>query len=164
MICLQTATATAGLGIRSPAMKGVIIVVVGLAGLMASAAPAGADDDPAAGTACQPNELNNVSTASDGRALRCLADEGGGFSWMADTGAADTIAGLQSQGYTVTITRVGSAPLDQCRVTDVRNPNTVTRTTRGGTAGGGGGGVGAGSGRLETIVVSKTIDVTLDCT
>ncbi|MBV8347983.1 MAG: hypothetical protein JOZ49_10755, partial [Mycolicibacterium sp.] len=75
---------------------------------------------------------------------------------MADTGAAGTIAQLQNQGYTVTITRFGSAPLDQCKVTDVRNPSTITRTNRSGTA--------AGGGRLETIVVSKTIDVTLDCT
>jgi hypothetical protein len=137
-------------------MKGVIIVLVALAGAMASAAPASADDPAAAGTGCQANELNNMATASDGKALRCLANEDGGFTWMADTGAAGTIAQLQDQGYTVTITRLGSAPLDQCKVTDVRNPNTITRTTRTGTA--------AGEGRLETIVVSKTIDVTLDCT
>jgi len=136
-------------------MKAVIIVLVALTGAMASAAPASADD-PAAGAGCQANELNNMVTASDGKALRCLADEQGGFSWMADTGAAGTIAQLQNQGYTVTITRIGSAPLDQCKVTDVRNPSTITRTNRTGTA--------AGAGSLETIVVSKTIDVTLDCT
>jgi hypothetical protein len=77
---------------------------------------------------------------------------------MADnTGAAGTIAQLQAQGYTVKIDRVGSGPLSACKVTDVRNPVTVARTNRTGT--------GAGrAGELETIVVSKTINVSLDCT
>ena len=44
--------------------------------------------------------------------------------------AQDTIAQLQSEGYTVNITRVGSGPLSACKVTDVRNPNTITRTNR----------------------------------
>ena len=134
-----------------------VVMVVAVAAAMASAAPASADD-PAAGASCQARELDNMATASDGRALRCLATEEGGFTWMADTGVAGTIAQLENQGYTVNITRTGSAALDQCKVTDVRNPNTTTRTTRGGTQGEGAGG------RLETIVVSKTIDVTLDCT
>ena len=71
--------------------------------------------------------------------------------------AQDTIALLQSQGYTVKIDRVGSGPLSACKVTDVRNPQTFTRTTRTGT--------GAGhDGDLVTIIVSKTISVSLDCT
>ena len=65
----------------------------------------------------------------------------------------DTIAQLQSQGYTVNITRVGSGPLSACKVTNVRNPNTVTRTNR----------TGPGN-SLQTIIVSKTIDLTLNCT
>ena len=72
---------------------------------------------------------------------------------MADTAAAGTIGQLQSEGYTVTITRVGSGPLSACKVTDVRNPSTVTRTNR----------EGQGGHENVTIIVSKTIDVTLDC-
>ena len=53
---------------------------------------------------------------------------------MADTGAAGTIGQLQSEGYTVTITRVGGGPLSACKVTDVRNPSTITRTNREGQA------------------------------
>ena len=35
--------------------------------------------------------------------------------------AATTINGLEAQGFDVRITRVGSAPLDACTVTGVRN-------------------------------------------
>lgn len=131
------------------------IAAVTLVAAIAVAAPASADDaPPAVGSPCSSTELNHTATTSDGTAVRCLADEENGFSWMADRGAAGTIAQLQSEGYTVTITRVGAGPFDQCKVTDVRNPNTTTYTTR---SHGGAGGV-------NTIVVSKTVDVTLDCT
>ena len=73
---------------------------------------------------------------------------------MGDKGAAGTIAQLQSEGYTVTITRIGTGPLDQCKVTEVRNPNTTTYTTRSH----------EGASGVNTITISKTIDVTLDCT
>ena len=72
---------------------------------------------------------------------------------MSGGSAQDAIAQLQSQGYTVNITRVGSGPLSACKVTDVRNPNTVTRTNR----------TGPGN-SLQTIIVSKTINLTLNCT
>jgi hypothetical protein len=71
--------------------------------------------------------------------------------------AQDTIAQLQSQGYTVKIDRVGSGPLSACKVIDVRNPQTLTRTNRSGTSSG-------NAGDLETIIVSKTISVSLNCT
>ncbi|MDY6872088.1 MAG: hypothetical protein SV966_16905 [Actinomycetota bacterium] len=44
----------------------------------------------------------------------------------ADDSARDTINRLQREGYTVNIDRVGSAPLSECVVTNVRNPQTVT--------------------------------------
>jgi hypothetical protein len=44
----------------------------------------------------------------------------------ADESAQDTIKRLQGEGYTVQIDRVGSAPLSECVVTNVRNPKTVT--------------------------------------
>ena len=76
-------------------MKATIIVVVALAGAMASVAPASADEDPAADTGCQAGQLDNMATASDGMVVRCVANEQSGFSWMADTGAVGTIAQLR---------------------------------------------------------------------
>jgi len=135
-------------------MNGKVMAVALAAGAVITAAPAIADDDPAAGSACSGSELNNTATASDGAALRCLANEQNGFSWMPDRGAAGTIGQLENEGYTVTITRIGSGALDQCKVSEIRNPNTVTRTNRSH----------PGASGVTTITVSKTIDVTLDCT
>ena len=136
-------------------MKGKILVAIVVAGALAVAAPARADDDPPSpGSPCSSNQLNDTATTSDGTIVRCLANEENGFSWMADKGAAGTIAQLQSEGYTVTITRIGTGPLDRCKVTEVRNPNTTTYTTRSH----------EGASGVNTITISKTIDVTLDCT
>ena len=64
---------------------------------------------------------------------------------------------LQSEGYTVNIDRVGTAPLDQCVVTNVRNPQRVTQWVPY-----------TGPGRdgdrvLVQVVTSQSISVTLDC-
>jgi len=64
---------------------------------------------------------------------------------------------LQSEGYTVNIDRVGTAPLDQCVVTNVRNPQQVTQWVPY-----------SGPGRnrdrvLVQVVTSQSISVTLDC-
>ena len=57
-------------------------------------------------------------------------------------------------GYDVIIDRVGNAPLNQCIVTSVRNPQTQTRTFW----------VDEGKHRrLVTVVVSRSINVTLNC-
>ena len=140
-------------------MKGLTTVAVALGAIISaaiSAAPARADD-PTAGSSCLAANLNKTATTSSGNTVRCLANEQGGFSWMADTGAVGVIAQLQGQGYTVNIDRVGSHPLDQCTVTNVRDPVTVTRTNR--TSKGA-----ENLGAMETIIVSKTIKVSLDCT
>jgi hypothetical protein len=71
-----------------------------------------------------------------------------------------TIGQLESDGYYVNIDRVGSAPLDQCFVTSVRNPQDITRTffvDRG---------IGKNGRRdreLVTVVVRRTITVSLNC-
>jgi hypothetical protein len=140
-------------GLRTTPVKGLAAAIMVCALTIACPATA-AGDPPAVGSPCSGNELNNTATTRDGTAVRCLANEDNTFSWIADTGAAGTIAQLQSQGFTVTVTRVGTGSLDQCKVTDVRNPNTTTYTTRSH----------PGAGGVNTIVVSKTIDVTLDCT
>ncbi len=90
---------------------------------------------------------------------------------------AETIGQLEAQGYSVNIDRVGSAPLQDCVVVGVRNPQTVTRLVRvernGGRHhdddddGGGGGGDRRGHGDrdydLVEVVVSKSISVSLNC-
>ena len=70
-----------------------------------------------------------------------------------------TIGQLEAAGYEVNIDRVGSAPLGQCIVTSVRNPQDITRTIR------------VDNGRkgdkrdfdYVTIVVRRTITVSLNC-
>ncbi|HZA09917.1 hypothetical protein [Mycobacterium sp.] len=74
----------------------------------------------------------------------------------ADGNAQRTIADWENQGYTVNIDRVGSGPLDQCTVTSVRNPNTITRFERVD-------GRGPGPSVLVPIVVSRTVQVSLYC-
>jgi hypothetical protein len=68
--------------------------------------------------------------------------------------AYQTIGQLEDEGYDVIIDRVGNAPLNQCIVTSVRNPQTQTRTFW----------VDEGKHRrLVTVVVSRSINVTLNC-
>jgi hypothetical protein len=65
---------------------------------------------------------------------------------------------LRSAGYTVNIDRVGSAPLENCTVLSVRNPQQVTRPVR----------VLDRDGRSRDVdvidvVVHQSISVSLDC-
>jgi hypothetical protein len=83
---------------------------------------------------------------------------------------AETISQLQAQGYTVNVDRVGSARLEDCVVTSVRNPQTVTKLVRvyrnGGRHRDGDGGRGGHGDRdydLVEVVVSKSISVSLNC-
>ena len=64
---------------------------------------------------------------------------------------------LQSEGYTVNIDRVGTAPLDQCVVTSVRNPQQVTQWVPYNGPGRNGDRV------LIQVVTSQSISVTLNC-
>jgi hypothetical protein len=65
-----------------------------------------------------------------------------------------TIGTLEGEGYDVIIDRVGNAPINQCIVTSVRNPQTQTRTFW----------VDEGKHRrLVTVVVSRSINVSLNC-
>ena len=77
----------------------------------------------------------------------------------AEESARQLISRLQSEGYTVNIDRVGTAPLDQCIVTNVRNPQQVTQWVPY---------TGPGRGRdgdrvLVQVVTSQSISVTLNC-
>jgi hypothetical protein len=70
--------------------------------------------------------------------------------------ALNTITYWQEQGYQVNIDRVGSGPLADCVVTSVRNPNTITRLVRVN-------GRGPGRSYLVPVIVSRTVQVSLDC-
>ena len=72
-------------------------------------------------------------------------------------GALDTIVRWQNDGYDVNVDRVGSGPIEDCIVTSVRNPNTITRLER----------VNRGRDRdrsfLVPVIVSRTVQVSLYC-
>ncbi len=79
------------------------------------------------------------------------------WAWAEQT-AAETIASWQAQGYTVNLDRIGSAPLDRCVVTGVRNPQRVTRWIRVEDDGWNG-----HDSELVEVVVSRSVSVSLDC-
>ena len=75
----------------------------------------------------------------------------------ADT-AQETINRLQSEGYVVTVDKLGTGPMSECMVTSVRNPQQTTQLVPF---------VGPGLGRNNNSILlpqtSKTITVSLDC-
>ncbi len=73
--------------------------------------------------------------------------------------AVETIGLLEAEGFYVNIDRVGSAPLDQCTVASIRNPQTQTRLIRVERFGKNG----AKDFDLVPVVVRRTITVSLDC-
>lgn len=75
---------------------------------------------------------------------------------IAPGGAYQVINQLQDQGYDVHIDRVGSAPINECLVTSVRNPQDVTRTFWVGDKH-------DDDRRLITVVVRRYITVSLNC-
>ena len=70
-----------------------------------------------------------------------------------------TIGRLEAEGFYVNIDRVGSAPLDQCVVTSVRNPQEQTRLIRVERIGKNG----KRDFDLIPVVVRRTITVSLNC-
>jgi hypothetical protein len=94
-------------------------------------------------------------TATVAAAGVLVASAGSAMAEPTENGnAAQTISLLEDEGYDVIIDRVGNAPVNQCIVTSVRNPQTQTRTFW----------VGKGRDRrLITVVVSRSINVTLNC-
>ena len=87
---------------------------------------------------------------SAGIATAGLAAIGASAGVASAESAALTIAQLEAQGFDVKISRFGSAPLDQCFVTDVSNSREETRLVRRGDD-------------LVPVVVARRISVTVDC-
>jgi hypothetical protein len=75
---------------------------------------------------------------------------------VAPGGAYQVINQLENEGYDVHIDRVGSAPINECLVTSVRNPHDVTRTLWVGDKH-------DDDRRLVTVVVRRYITVSLNC-
>ena len=73
--------------------------------------------------------------------------------------AQETISRLQDEGYTVNIDRIGTAPMSECVVTNVRNPKKFTQWVPYTGPGGGR----DGDNPLVLAVISQSISVTLDC-
>jgi len=76
---------------------------------------------------------------------------------VADQSAQQVIQQWEDQGYQVNIDRVGSGPIQNCVVTSVRNPNTITRTVRTG------GRFDNTPSTLVPIIVSRTVQISLYC-
>ncbi|MGV9800303.1 hypothetical protein ACWDTP_19875 [Mycobacterium sp. NPDC003449] len=76
----------------------------------------------------------------------------------AEETAQQVISRLQSEGYTVHIDKVGTAPLDQCTVTSVRNPQKFTQWVPYT-----GPGRGGDDRALVQVVTSQTVSVSLNC-
>ncbi len=103
------------------------------------------------------------------RTVRVLAAAGVAFCGLvaastglasADNGqsAQDVINKLQSEGYTVRIDRIGTAPIEDCVVTNIRNPQEFTQLVPL---------LGTAANErniLVPVVISKPISVSLDCT
>ena len=75
----------------------------------------------------------------------------------AEETAQQTISRLQSEGYTVNIDRIGTGPIEQCVVTNVRNPQQVKQWLPYSGPGKDGDRV------LVQVVTSQSISVTLNC-
>ena len=101
--------------------------------------------------------MRTVSTAAAVAALGLLVAPAGA-AW-ADKSAQQTIDELQSEGYTVTIDRIGTGPLSECVVTSVRNPQHTTQwmPVVGPVLGGGDRNV------LVQTTTSQTVSVSLNC-
>lgn len=94
--------------------------------------------------------------AASGAALGTIMAPAGS---AAAESALVTIGQLEAEGFHVNIDRVGSAPLEQCTVISVRNPQTQTRLIRVERIGKNG----KKDFDLVPIVVRRTITVSLDC-
>jgi hypothetical protein len=83
-------------------------------------------------------------------AAGCAAAIGSAGVASAAESAAVTIGQLEAQGFDVKVSRFGSAPLDECVVTDIGRAREETRLVRRGDD-------------LVRVVVARRISVTVDC-
>ncbi len=96
-----------------------------------------------------------VATAALGLSTAAVASAAPSGTATAD----QTIGKLQSEGYTVIVSRTGTGPIDQCAVTEVRPGQTYSRTDSGVP----GNVLGTPGPNIATTVMNKTAYVTLRC-
>ncbi|KUI28003.1 hypothetical protein AU196_05430 [Mycobacterium sp. IS-1742] len=94
--------------------------------------------------------------AVSGVAIGVLAAPAGIAS--AQESAQETIDRLRSEGYTVNIDRVGSGPLSECVVTNVRNAKSTTSWSPIDRIG-----LDDDITVFDPVVVSRSVSVTLNC-
>ena len=97
-------------------------------------------------------------------AVAALVSAAAGLAAADPRNPLDVIEQLELAGYTVTVDRIGNAPIQDCVVTGVRNPQqiTVPAVVIDG-AGGHGGNHGRDDGEVVDVVVHQSISVSLDC-
>ncbi|GFM21296.1 MULTISPECIES: hypothetical protein [Mycobacteriaceae] len=97
-------------------------------------------------------------------AVAALVSAAAGLAAADPRNPLDVIEQLELAGYTVTVDRIGNAPIQDCVVTGLRNPQqiTVPAVVIGG-AGGAGGHGGRDDGEVVDVVVHQSISVSLDC-
>lgn len=69
---------------------------------------------------------------------------------------SQVISRLQSEGYTVTLDKIGTGPIDSCTVSSVRNPQSVSQLVPYV-------GPGLGGDRILVPQTSQTVSVSLIC-
>lgn len=97
-------------------------------------------------------------------AVAALVSAAAGLAAADPRNPLDVIEQLELAGYAVTVDRIGNAPIQDCVVTGVRNPQqiTVPAVVIDG-AGGHGGHHGRDDGEVVDVVVHQSISVSLDC-
>ena len=70
--------------------------------------------------------------------------------------ASQVISRLQSQGYTVTLDKIGTGPIDSCTVSSVRNPQSISQLVPYV-------GPGLGGDRILVPQTNQTVSVSLIC-
>jgi hypothetical protein len=101
--------------------------------------------------------MRTVTTlAAAGLAICGAVGMPAGFA-AADSSAQQVIANWEAQGYQVNIDRVGTGPIQNCVVTSVRNPSTITYTVRTG------GRIDDTPSYLVPVVISRTVQISLNC-
>ena len=100
-------------------------------------------------------------------AVAALVSAAAGLAAADPRNPLDVIEQLELAGYTVTVDRIGNAPIQDCVVTGVRNPQQITVPAvvidGAGGHGGHGGHGGRDDGEVVDVVVHQSISVSLDC-
>lgn len=96
---------------RDAKVKWKVIAALAVALALAPAAPARAEN-PAVGSSCVGGQLNQTTVSTAGTTVRCLADQGRGYIWQADTGIQQTPADAERIARDA-CARLGH-PTDEC--------------------------------------------------